>query len=144
MTIILYENSFVALDFADEYFENRPNSDLWENLTDLQKEKALIFATKKINNFNFIGQKRTAQQQLEFPRNFCPDMPAEIQYAVCEEAYSLIENSAHSKNKQAGISSISMGNTSVSYFDKSNTGVLLSQEAFNFVSKWTEKNFDMR
>lgn len=144
MTIILYENSFVALDFADEYFENRPNSDLWTNLNDLQKEKALIFATKKVNNFNFIGQKRTVEQQLEFPRNFYPPMPAEIQYAVCEEAYSLIENSAHSKNKQADISSISMGSTSVSYFNKSNTGILLSKEAFDFVSKWTEKNFDIR
>ena len=54
MTITLYENSFVTVETADSYFQNRPNSEAWADLTTLKKEQALIFATMKINNFNFV------------------------------------------------------------------------------------------
>ncbi len=144
MTIILYENSFVSLETADLYFQNRPNSDDWDDLTDLKKEQALIFATMKINNFNFVGNKKSASQKLEFPRDFSPEMPVEIQNAVCEEAYAILFPSPHAQNRQKGISSVTLGSSSVSYFDRENLGVLLSNEALNFVSKWTVKNYDIR
>ncbi|MBQ2643978.1 hypothetical protein IJG14_00215 [bacterium] len=143
MTITLFENSYVTLDFADDYFLNRPNSESWNDLSQIKKEQALIFATMKVNNFNFIGEKKVLSQTLEFPRNFYPELPKDIQFAVCEEAFAIIENSVHSKNKKLGISSVSLGNSSVSYFNKYNTGILLSQDAFTFVSKWTAKNFDI-
>lgn len=143
MSLILFENSFVAFDFAEQYFENRPNSELWFNSELSQKEKALIFATKKVNNFNFIGEKKSINQTLEFPRNFLPELPNDIKYAVCEEAYAIIENSIHSKNKKLGISSVTLGKSSVNYFNKENTGLLISQDAFNFVSKWISKTFHM-
>lgn len=145
MTLILFENTFVTLAFAEEYFQNRPNSELWLSTEKDKKEQALAFATVKINNLNFIGNKKVVSQKLEFPRNFEPELPVEIQYAVCEEALSLLDNSSiHSKNKQYGISSVSIGNSSVSYFEKNNERGLLSSEALNFVSKWIMKNFDIR
>lgn len=143
MTITLFENSLVSFDFAEQYFIQRPNSETWYDSTISVKEQALIFATLKINNFNFIGNKKTASQLLEFPRDFLPELPFEIQYAVCEEAIALIENSVHSKNKKFGISSVTIGKSSVSYFQKNNSSALLSDEAYNFVSKWTAKNFDI-
>lgn len=143
MTITLFENSLVSFDFAEQYFIQRPNSETWHDSTISVKEQALIFATLKINNFNFIGNKKTASQLLEFPRNFLPELPFEIQYAVCEEALALIENSVHSKNKKFGISSVTIGKSTVSYFQKNNSFALLSDEAYNFVSKWTAKNFDI-
>lgn len=144
MTLILFENTFATLAFAEEYFKNRPNSELWISASDTQKEQALIFATLKINNLNFIGCKKSDVQKLEFPRNFKPELPVEIQYAVCEEALYLLDNSTHSKNKQYGISSVSIGNYSVKYFEKHSVGEQLSLEALNFVSKWIMKNFDIR
>ena len=143
MTIILYENSFVSAETADLYFQDRPNSDDWNDLTDLKKEQALIFATMKINNFNFVGNKKSPSQKLEFPRDFSPEMPAEIQNAVCEEAFAILFPSSHEQNRQKGISSVTLGNSSVSYFDRENLGVLLSETAFNFVSKWTVNNYDI-
>ena len=143
MTLTLYENTLVTFEFAEDYFNNRPNSEVWQNSTYPQKEKALIFASMKVNNFNFIGEKKSAEQKFEFPRNFIPEMPPDISHAVCEEACALLENSAHSKNKSEGITKISLGNTSISYSDSRNTGVLLSNTAFLLVSKWTVKNFDM-
>lgn len=143
MTLSLFENSLVTFEFAENYFNNRPNSDTWLNSTYPQKEKALIFASKKVNNFNFIGNKKSKDQIFEFPRDFSPEMPSDIQFAVCEEAYAILENSSHSQNKSNGISQISLGNTSVTYFDRNNTGVLLSSYAFSLVSKWTLKNYDI-
>ena len=70
-------------------------------------------------------------------------LPKEIQMAVCEEAVAILDKSVHSQNKKLGISSVTLGNSSVSYFDGKNLGVLLSEDAFAFVSKWTAKNFDM-
>lgn len=144
MTIFLYENSFVTVDTADLYFQNRPNSEAWADLSVLKKEQALIFATMKINNFNFVGNKKSQSQKLEFPRDFSPELPLEIQYAVCEEAFAILFPSPHFENRQKGISSVSLGNSSVSYFDRENWGVLLSVDALNFVSKWTVKNYDIR
>lgn len=144
MTLILFENTFVLPDFAEEYFQNRPNSELWLNSDKDKKEQALAFATVKINNLNFIGDKKVVSQKLEFPRNFEPELPLEIQYAVCEEAIYLLDNSIHFKNKQYGISSVSIGNSSVSYFEKDSKNGLLSPEALSFVSKWVMKNFDIR
>lgn len=144
MTIILYENSFVTTETADLYFQNRPNSDAWAELTDLKKEQALIFATMKINNFNFVGNKKSLSQKLEFPRDFSPEMPAEIQNAVLEEAFAILFPSTHEQNRQKGVSSVTLGNSSVSYFDRENLGALISTEALNFVLKWTVKNYDIR
>ena len=143
MTLTVYENTFATLAFAEEYFSARPYSEAWSSATSLQKEQALIFATMKINNFNFIGEKKEQNQALEFPRNFLPELPKEIQMAVCEEALAILDKSVHSQNKKLGISSVTMGNSSVSYFDNKNLGVLLSEDALAFVSKWTAKNFDM-
>ncbi|MCR5261573.1 MAG: hypothetical protein K6C94_07005 [Candidatus Gastranaerophilales bacterium] len=143
MTLTLFENTLVTFEFAEDYFNARPNSDCWLDAPYPKKEKALIFASKKVNNFDFIGEKKSAAQIFEFPRNFTPEMPDDIRFAVCEEAYALIETSPHSKNKQNGISQISLGNTSISYSDRKNTGVLLSDYAFSLVSKWTRKNFDI-
>lgn len=144
MTLKLLENTYAAFDFAEQYFENRPNSEIWLNSTYKQKEKALIFATKKINNFNFIGEKKSAEQPLEFPRNFLPELPFDIMFATCEEAIAILENSSHAKNKKLGIASVSLGNSSVQYFNKNNIGVLISPDAFDYLSKWTEKTFNMR
>ena len=71
-------------------------------------------------------------------------MPVEIKNAVMEEAFAISFPSTHDKNRQKGISSVTLGNSSVSYFDRENLGALLSNEALNFVKKWTVKNYDIR
>lgn len=144
MTIILYENSFVTVETADLYFKNRPNSEGWQDLPNLKKEQALIFATMKVNNFNFVGNKKSSYQKLEFPRDFSPELPADIQNAVMEEAFAILFPSTHDQNRQNGVSAVTLGNTSVHYFDRNNLGVLLSKEAYNFVLKWTVKNYEIR
>lgn len=139
--MILYDDTFATLEFANSYFKNHPESDSWSSFADDKKAKALIFATKKVNNFNFVGNPKSTTQKLAFPRDFQPELPVEIQYAVCEEALTILQKSPHSKNAQYGIASVKMGNTEVSYFSSSNLGVLMSKQAVDFISKWTVKTF---
>ena len=143
MTLTLYENTFISLDEANAYFNGRPHSEIWQSLSNTEKEQALIFATLKINSKHFVGSKLSAEQPLEFPRDFYPQIPAEIQYAVCEEAFVIAENSVHSKNKELGISSITLGSSSISYSISAACDIILSQQASAFLSKWLAKSFNI-
>ncbi len=146
MTLELYKNTFVTLDEAEAYFDERFDSEKWfdENLTDKAKEQLLITASKKISSFDFVGSALEPGQLMAFPRDY--DMPQDIKDAVCEEAYAILtqEVSVHKKNQEANISSISLGVGSVSYNSAATVGedsVLDSKAALNLVKKWVKKGF---
>lgn len=144
MTISLYKNSFVTLEDAQVYFEERYDSDKWFTLDEEEKEKLLITASKRINLFDFVGVKEVETQAMAFPRDF--GTPQDIKDAVCEEAIVLAEKSGtiHSDNQKMGISSISLGAGSVSYGGNGGEqggNVLVSDIAIYLVKKWTRKGF---
>lgn len=91
-------NSYVDVDFADDYFSTRGYSK-WATLTEGTKEVLLIKATDYINNaFKWNGKKLTSEQSLRFPRQNLTDyegskiegIPVAIKESVCECA-KLIE-----------------------------------------------------
>ena len=144
--IIVNKNSFISLEDADAYFDERFDSKEWLDADEEVKEQLLITATKKINMFDFIGEKNEVSQPLEFPRKF--GTPQDIKDAVCEEAISLLkdETNVHKKNQEDNISSISLGVGSVSYnTSKSDSGVtvLVSKIACRLVQKWVKKGFSI-
>ncbi len=144
MTIVLYKNSFVTAEEAQAYFEERYDSAQWFTLADEEQEKLLITATKKINAFDFCGEKAEKEQTLQFPRDY--GTPQDIKDAVCEEAIQILKNSndPHLKNKEQGISSISLGAGSVSYSNEGKTEeskMLVSCVALYLVRKWVKKGF---
>ncbi len=47
-------NSYVTLAEANSYFETVPDSSTWTNKTDDQKNRALIAATREIDNLVFM------------------------------------------------------------------------------------------
>lgn len=146
MTIELYKNTFVTLAEAEAYFDERFDSDKWfdEDLSEKTKEQLLVTASKKISSFDFVGSALEPGQPMAFPRDY--KMPQDIKDAVCEEAYSILnqESSVHKKNQEANISSISLGVGSVSYNNTTTVGedsVLDSKTALNLVKKWVKKGF---
>lgn len=145
--IELFKNSYVTTDTADYYFDERLNSEIWEKTADKDKERALITASKKLDNLNYIGEKESQKQPMAFPRIFASfnGIPADIEEAVCEEAIALLEygNTVHSKNRELGIQSVSLGTGSVSYSEMKQAG-LLSSDAYRLVSKWICKGFDIK
>ena len=146
--IEVFKNSYVSLETADYYFDERLNSGRWEAAEQTDKEKALITASRKLDNLNFIGVKKSAEQPMAFPRNFSAgfpaEIPADIQEAVCEEALALLEYGAsvHAQNQELGIQSVSLGAGSVAYRDTKQGG-LLSADAYRLASKWVCKGFDI-
>ena len=144
--IELFKNSYVTLETADYYFDERLDSDVWTATEEAQKECALICASRKLDNLNYLGDKKNAGQPMAFPRVFGQNegIPADIEQAVCEEALALLENgdSVHTKNRAMGIQSVTLGSASVSYSEMKQEG-LLSSEAYRLVSKWLRKGFDI-
>ena len=83
-------NSYVTLAEANSYFETVPDSSTWTNKTDDQKNRALIAATREIDNLVFYGDRCDNGQALKFPRNnykiddvelACTTIPNNIKYA---------------------------------------------------------------
>jgi len=145
MALELYKNTFVTLDEADVYFDERFDSQKWVDILDISiKEKLLITASKKINALDFVGSPLDVGQKMAFPRNF--DLPQDIKDAVCEEAYALLsqEFDVHIKNQENNISSISLGVGSVSYNKlglQCSENFLVSSKAKMLVQKWLKKGF---
>jgi hypothetical protein len=92
MTVELTDaNSYVALDDAETYFEERLNADSWHQAEEVDKMRALIMATKAIDNLNFTGEKTDTEQTLQFPRYDDADIPNEILEACYECALSFLD-----------------------------------------------------
>lgn len=61
-------NSFATLAEANAYHDTRLHNAEWSAASDSDKEKALIQATRLLNNMTWKGSKTTSEQALKFPR----------------------------------------------------------------------------
>ena len=83
---------YCTIAIGQTYFDERLNTDAWDDATDADKNKALLMSTKRIERLNFLGVKYDDNQDLEFPRDDDTDVPAAIIYACCEEALALLDD----------------------------------------------------
>lgn len=106
--------AYVTADEANAYFAERLHSAVWDNASPVDQTKALLAATRAIDNLNFKGYKSTvatllsgvfdvsevdpsairtaeAAQELEFPRGTDTQVPSAIQRACFEIAYALLD-----------------------------------------------------
>ena len=130
--LISENNCYVTLDEANDYFSTRLGADYWNTLEDVQKEKALISATKKIDRLSFIGYKQDSKQPLQFPRFYyttgcyynglqLADIPQQLKDAVCEEALTELQyldaNSEDVFNNAmtSSYQSLKLGDASITY-----------------------------
>ena len=94
-------NSYLTDTEADTYFESQLFVDSWDNESQSVKQKALVLATKYIDQEYFAGVKSTQTQSLEFPRigvvnkqGYYVDnttIPQALKDATCELAIFIIE-----------------------------------------------------
>lgn len=85
-------NSYITLENAETYFEERLNSDAWEDANENDKKRALITSTKSIDRLNFSGGKTNDEQVLQFPRDDDASIPQTIKDATCENALMLLDD----------------------------------------------------
>ena len=162
--IKLYENSFITLDEANAYFDERFASQTWLDAETSEREKALIFATKRINQLDFIGYKKDINQRLQFPRKLTvgnyisykmPEMPQDIKDATCEEAITLLEFIKNHGEEVLNDTSFSMQSFrlgDVSFSNNANganaeTNIIrrkiMSEMANNLLSRWLKTGYDI-
>lgn len=94
------DKSYITVAEADEYFYTRYGSDIWQTLPIEAKMKALVTATKRLDNLAYIGYKCNPLQKHQFPRYFVDfsyaldfyttaEIPQNIKDATAEEALSI-------------------------------------------------------
>ena len=104
MPVQLGTNCFVSNEEAEEYFVGRIDAAAWDTADPTQKDKALVTATRILNELSWAGYAASSNQVLAFPRIcsfFEPlmgftveavDIPRRIKEATCELAYHLLNN----------------------------------------------------
>lgn len=109
-------NTYVSLEEANEYFEGRLDAEEWDEISgdESRQIKALVMAARIIDRLNFIGEKESDSQAMEFPRRggfrarytegtsyfvalngkgFSQGaIPQDIKWAQCEMALHLLAN----------------------------------------------------
>ena len=108
MALVKGTNSYVDLDEAEVYFEDRLDVAAWTDADDESKEQALVTATMLLEEQPWTGYAADETQSLAFPRvgeYFDPrlginvqlkstdsDVPVRLKKATYELAYHLINN----------------------------------------------------
>lgn len=89
--------TYIDVIDATTYFQTRLNSSTWfdADVTDQDRLAALVTATRRIDNLNFMGSQALYGQLLQWPRlglNLDPTtIPDDILIATCELAYALLD-----------------------------------------------------
>lgn len=113
-------NSYVTLEEADAYFEDRMHASSWEALDDEVKTSMLVTASQMLDWYSkWKGVKATAEQSMQWPRTDAirPDgteidddaLPPEVPKAVYEQAFSSIDSDPTSVDPLAGIGQLKAG-----------------------------------
>lgn len=95
-------DSYISRANADTYFTDRASPSDWTDLTDDQKDSALRYGTRYVDdNYSFVGVITKDAQTLSWPRYRACDsegrnisssvVPLAVVHAVCEAGISHIE-----------------------------------------------------
>lgn len=106
MALVKGTNSYVTVDEADAYFEDRLDVSAWEDADETQKSQALTTATSILDNKAWTGTVVDTDQSLAWPRigvyfdprlglqtELTSTVPQRILTATYELAYHLLNNS---------------------------------------------------
>lgn len=69
MSLAKGTNSYVTLNEADSYFEDRLDASAWQEASDLYREQALVTATRMLEQKDWEGVSVSETQTLAFPRS---------------------------------------------------------------------------
>lgn len=163
------ENSYITIEEADDYFLTRFGADIWQTLGPEDKMKALVTATKRIDNLPFVGYKCNPEQKLQFPRFFVDftyaldffvtaKVPQQVKDATAEEALSIVQyvdaNGLEAFNGviNTDYQSLKLGDASITYGNGTSAAAnasagnaygLLSEQAAKMLQGLIKTGFNM-
>lgn len=117
-------NSFITLARANELIHARPNHDAWDSITDdEEKNAALVWATRILDAYKWLGYIASSDQALSFPRTglydnhgreFAGDaIPEWLEVATAELAFSVATDDRLTDNSIDGVSRVKIGSFEV-------------------------------
>ena len=119
-------NSYVTLAEANAYFETTPHSEHWTESDD-HKNRAIITATRYLDNFDYYGERCSTTQALKWPRKEykvdgvkleCTFIPDEVKVGTFELARALANNPnalTGSKGTDGTYEEVKLGDLEVKY-----------------------------
>lgn len=138
--------TFATVEQADHYFNAKFGS-TWGDISNDDKAKLLVSATREINNLEFKGIPLNVGQPLAFPRVICdcvinPINPEEDLITCCAEIANTFYNLGASAETVAtpnaqNIKSMSVGDTSITYKD----GATIDADVFSATAKPLVKKY---
>jgi hypothetical protein len=127
-------NSYVTRDEADGYFADRLYTTKWDDASNPEKDKALVTATRRIDEEQFTGEKTTLGQALKWPRigasdeggdEFAADIiPTRVQQAVFITALELLRADFIAESYLNNYSFLSTGTMQFKQFTQQSAGRL--------------------
>ena len=131
-------NSYVTLAEANTYFEARLHVSNWTDATDDTKNRALVMATRRINQETFYGTRETTTQRLAFPRIGLEDLdgieldsiiPEQLKEATYELAIHLIGTDMSKPSVDtSNVSEVQVGSVKAKYIVDKNDNVSQSYD----------------
>ncbi len=113
--------TYATVEESNEYFGASYGSE-WENISDNQKEKLLVTATRVIDRKEYQGEKFDKNQPLKFPRVIYGEKTSdEVLTIACCELAANIYSDGGADNSMSNIKSVSLGGSSISFVDSGKT-----------------------
>jgi hypothetical protein len=112
--------SYITIQEAVEYFKDRIFSEVWDNADPIDRQKAIVTATRQIDRHPLKGRKANPDQTLQFPRAFVTGslerrerrfdlgptngwaqetVPQEVKDACCEQAIFLLAQTEYERDR---------------------------------------------
>ena len=94
-------NSYVSRTEANAYFADRLNDEVWEAASNTTKDDALIMATLRLDEEDYVGTRASETQNLKWPRygvyidgvyQASDDIPRQVKEATYEMALALMKD----------------------------------------------------
>ena len=116
--------TYATVSEANDYFAASFASE-WSEVSDADKPKLLVTATRLIDKKNYQGEKVDEEQHLKFPRIIADEQTDDklVMEACCELAMSLYfdgDSSSINGINMKSVQSVSLGDSSISFKDGAN------------------------
>lgn len=161
-SIVAGASSYASRATGDAYADTRLYATAWTSATGDDKDRALIMATRVIDQeIQFNGYKVDQLQSLQWPRRQCPDpdstdisvfssssgtvgpylpddqVPKAIVDATCEMAIQLLTSNRTGDAEGQGIKRVDLaGALEVEFFGGSTAAQLLTRDVLNMLAKY--------
>lgn len=130
---------YATVDEADAYFAGFFNSK-WDSISDDDKAKLLVSATRSIDRMQFAGKKVDPEQPLKFPRIiYCEQTCDKILAEACfEEAISVYNYNTAFGSDISGVKSMKVQDTSIEFSDGNKENQFKSVNTYNLLYPYFE------